>query len=128
MFKRSSADEVGPSPRLRPARARHAEPKLFCASCGHPITAESETIEVQGSHQHVCTNPEQITFHIGCFAHAVGCRQVGPVTAEHSWFSRYRWQVALCRRCGVHLGWHFTGTSDAFYGLILARLISRDEW
>jgi len=127
MFKQSSADELGPAPRLRPARSRHSNPGLFCANCGYAITTESEKIEVQGSHQHVCTNPEQITFRIGCFSHAAGCRQIGPVTAEHSWFAGHRWQVSLCHRCGIHLGWRFTGTGAAFYGLILMRLISRKD-
>jgi hypothetical protein len=69
-------------------------------------------------------NPHELMFHIGCFAAAPGCAQVDIATAEWTWFSGYRWQVALCRHCGIHLGWRYRGAgSDAFFGLILDRLV-----
>jgi hypothetical protein len=47
---------------------------------------------------------------------------VGGASAEFSWFSGYRWRVALCGRCLGHLGWRFE-QGDSFYGLILDRLL-----
>lgn len=124
MFKRSDQSELSPSPRLHTARAREREPALVCAACGNKVTRESERIEVSGAHQHNCTNPQGITFHIGCFGRVTGCGNVGPVTAEHTWFQGYQWQVAVCTRCATHLGWRFVSAGGGFHGLILDRLTS----
>ena len=34
----------------------------------------------------------------------------------------YRWRLALCAGCHVHLGWHYSGGAP-FFGLILDRLV-----
>ncbi len=94
---------------------------LYCSACGHPITDASQRTRVQGSHEHDCINPAQITFHIGCFVSAAGCAAAGRFTAEHSWFPGYRWRYALCAACGEHLGWEFSGIGG-FFGLVLDRL------
>ena len=124
MFKRSDQNELSPVPRLRTARTRRREPSLVCATCGHTITKESERIEMAGAHQHVCTNPQHVTFRIGCFGRVTGCGNIGPCTAEHTWFKGYQWQIAVCSHCTTHLGWRFTSANDVFYGLILDRLVS----
>ncbi len=57
----------------------------------------------------------------------------GPVlssgsTAAFSWFPGYRWRYTFCAGCGAHLGWQFVGRADdAFWGLVLARLIEAGE-
>ena len=66
-------------------------------------------------------NPEGTVFVIGCFAQAPGCVAIGAPMLEWTWFPGCRWQVALCRACGEHLGWRYTG-ADTFHGLILERL------
>lgn len=113
-----------------PARKRERQQprrKLRCAACGHTVTDESQRIAVSGSHTHHCTNPAGFTYDIGCFRAAPGCGQVGPQTAEHTWFAGYRWQIAVCGGCGEHLGWRFANSGgDQFYGLILGRL-SREQ-
>lgn len=96
---------------------------LICVFCHCVITSEGETTEVCGNHFHTCTNPANIVFNIRCFSHAPGCSPVGIATAEHTWFSGYRWQIALCKDCGEHLGWLFRD-GDSFYGLIANRLLS----
>lgn len=96
---------------------------LLCAFCRCVITSEGETINVSGNHFHTCTNPANIVFNIRCFSQAPGCSPVGNATAEHTWFSGYRWQIALCKDCGEHLGWLFRD-GDSFYGLIADRLSS----
>lgn len=48
---------------------------------------------------------------------------VGPETDEFTWFSGFRWRIALCGRCQVHLGWRFTAAhTDDFHALIVDRL------
>jgi hypothetical protein len=114
--------------RLRPW-TREADPSpedaaLVCVHCGYPITTSEHRLAVQGAHEHRCVNPAQIVFHIGCFSQAPGCGSVGSPTSAYSWFAGYRWSVAVCAACGIHLGWRYTGP-DTFYGLILARLRMR---
>jgi hypothetical protein len=105
------------------------EKNVLCRHCLQLITNPAEIIEVQGSHQHTFANPEGILFQIGCFKSAVGCGHVGPATYAWSWFKGFRWSVALCSMCLTHLGWLYTSPgSESFYGLILSRLISPDEW
>jgi len=101
------------------------EKRLFCANCRHPVTNQDERISVLGEHEHSCTNPHGMTFHIGCFRRAGGCEPVGTQTTEHSWFPGYAWEIALCATCQAHLGWQFVSTGDYFFGLILGHLTSR---
>ena len=98
------------------------EKRLFCAACRHPITHQDERIEVNGAHQHRCTNPGGYTFEIGCFHEAGGCISAGAATEAHTWFKGYGWRIALCASCGQHLGWRFQAPADHFHGLILGRL------
>ena len=100
------------------------EKRLFCAACRHPVTHQDERIQVNGGHQHRCTNPGGYAFEIGCFHEAGGCIAVGEATEVHTWFKGYGWRVALCASCEHHLGWRFQGSADYFHGLILGRLTS----
>jgi hypothetical protein len=79
---------------------------------------------VDGAHRHVFANPHGFVFEIGCFAQAPGCTAMGPPTPDFSWFPGSTWQVAVCARCGLHLGWRYEGHPEAgqFHGLILSRL------
>ncbi len=97
---------------------------LLCFSCHKMITGEGESIDVEGTHFHTCMNPANIVFNIRCFRNAPGCSSIGTATTEHTWFSGYRWQIALCKECGEHLGWLFRD-GDSFYGLIANRLITK---
>lgn len=100
------------------------EKRLFCAACRHAITHQDERIEVNGRHEHSCTNPAGYTFRIGCFREAGGCIGTGAATEAHTWFNGYAWRVAVCASCERHLGWRFEGPADHFHGLILERLTS----
>jgi hypothetical protein len=100
------------------------EERLFCATCRKPVTRESERIAVNGAHTHRFTNPLHLSFRIGCFREAAGCRDQEPATTEHTWFPGYAWRVALCAHCQAHLGWRYEGNDGGFYGLILGRLVS----
>jgi hypothetical protein len=95
---------------------------LICAFCRHPITSLAFRIDVHGAHRHTFANPYGMIFRIGCFSEAPGCRPVGAPSSEFAWFSGHDWQVSLCTRCGLHLGWRFTSAATSFHGLILDRL------
>lgn len=93
-----------------------------CRRCDNPVTANRYAITVEGLHEHVQANPHGVVFLFGCFADAPGCDVVGDPTDEHTWFSGYRWQFALCDGCMTHLGWYFRSGGDGFFGLLLDRL------
>jgi len=98
--------------------------RLLCRSCGEPVTSTRERIAFGGQHVHRRINPHGFTFEFGCFANAAGVAMLGPPTSEHSWFAGRSWVIALCGRCGVHLGWSFEdGEPPRFFGLVLERLI-----
>ncbi len=98
---------------------------LRCRACRRAIARTDDRICIQGSHEHTCTNPHGIVFHIGCFRAAPGGTEIGEETYEYTWFTGYRWQIMLCAQCKTHLGWSFQAhDGDCFYGLILDRLIA----
>ena len=103
--------------------AQERDPLLVCRSCGLAITREDKRIMTAGAHRHTFFNPAGIVYELGCFSEAGGCVLVGPRSPEFSWFAGCLWQVALCRGCGKHLGWHFLGDGHSFFGLILAELV-----
>lgn len=106
-------------------KERH--PLLVCRLCGHGVAKEKDQISVAGTHRHTFFNPAGIVYELGCFREAAGCVLVGSRSPEFSWFAGCLWQVALCRGCGNHLGWHFLGDGQSFFGLILAELIPGGE-
>src|SRR5262249_32199615 len=98
------------------------ERAIVCAACGHSVTREKARLAVTGSHIHTFKNPSAIDYTIGCFREAHGAQSVGERSTVWTWFPGYAWQVALCARCGVHLGWSFHADGGTFWGLILERL------
>lgn len=102
------------------------ERNLVCAHCRNPVTVPSARVSVDGSHRHTFANPHGLVFHIGCFSDAPGCRPIGVPTAEFAWFAGFSWQVGLCARCGIHLGWRFDNGDRFFHGLIVDRLDEDD--
>ncbi len=111
------------SPEKQKARESSGRP-IRCAHCGQQVSTADQRIEKAGSHAHRFENPAGIVFRIGCFRHAPGCRRAGEATLAWTWFPGHAWSMALCIKCGTHLGWSFApaGTGDAFYGLIRLRL------
>jgi len=98
--------------------------RIRCAHCGQQVSSADQRIDQAGSHEHRFENPAGMVFRIGCFRHAPGCRRVGEATRQWTWFPGHAWSVALCIKCGAHLGWSYGpgGTGAAFFGLILERL------
>jgi hypothetical protein len=102
------------------------ESKILCKSCQHPITSHHHKIEINGNHQHICHNPADFVFEIGCFALANGCINHGVATLENTWFPGFAWRYAICANCHTHLGWFYQSNHDNFYGLILNQLIEKE--
>lgn len=109
--------------KLKYAHAADPDAPVCCAVCLQPITSNRNRIEIQGASEHVYTNPHGFSFHIICYREAAGCLRVGEPTLLHTWFTGYDWCYALCGSCRAHLGWHYAGGSDQFYGLIRDRLV-----
>lgn len=123
-FDPQAEEDKKPAVKRSAATRSKKEKRLFCAACRHPVTHQDQRIPVQGAHEHRCTNPHGITYHIGCFHEAAGCATIGEATLENTWFPGYAWRIALCANCRVHLGWRFQSPDDYFHGLIVARLTS----
>ncbi|MDZ7736583.1 MAG: cereblon family protein [Gammaproteobacteria bacterium] len=102
------------------------QPGRWCAAVAAIASAPMPSASISPVPFHTCTNPHGIIYRIGCFSAAPGCSEVGPAFSEFSWFSGYRWQVAICGNCQEHLGWHFHG-EQSFYGLIHDRLSAADN-
>lgn len=95
---------------------------LRCAACGHRITDRAYRSERSGAHAHTFVNPGGFTYRIGCFVAAPGCAYRGTTSTELSWFPGWTWQVAICARCRVHVGWVFRRAGEQFHGLIVSAL------
>ncbi len=118
----------GLDPRLKALLERdmgHARDLIYCNTCSHPVARKSDVTSINGGHAHYCTNPYGIRFHVGCFADALGCDLSGSPTAADTWFPGFKWRLASCSECRMHLGWYFQREEQYFYGLILDRI--RDE-
>lgn len=79
------------------------------------------------------TNPYGCTFDIGQFSRAGGAVAEGREYDDGTtWFPGWIWRMAICRRCGTHLGWRFEsrswnrsggrGNASLFWGLIWRHL------
>jgi hypothetical protein len=111
-----------PAAATGPGTADGAEEAIRCRVCGQVVTGHEQRLAVDGSPVHTFFNPAGIVFELGCFRRAPGCAGSGTTSAEFTWFPGYLWQIAFCRNCRKHLGWHFISAEDSFFGLILARL------
>lgn len=133
-FVRARDDRTDNGPRIRRRRQSERQPRLdddggrlCCSACRAPVTSTAQRSAQAGRHAHERMNPEGLVFRIGCFAAAPGCVIIGRPSSHWTWFPGFRWRVALCGRCGAHLGWHFgDGGGNGFFGLILDRLTDCD--
>lgn len=118
----------------RTKEALHEEEKpghgkaVRCAYCKSVITYQGNAESIQGRHIHSFVNPAGYEFTIGCYRRA-WCRIMGLPMLEWSWFNGHTWQYAMCPQCQEHLGWfyHTVHDNNAFYGLILDRLIIEES-
>ncbi len=94
----------------------------LCLACNKKITEDKERFLYNNQSEFRFTNPDGYQFDIITFRVADGCRDEGIPSLEHTWFANHTWCFALCSRCGLHLGWKYSG-QFSFYGLIRVRLI-----
>lgn len=99
----------------------HADDWL-CLKCNKKITEDKERFLYDSQSEFRFINPEGYVFDIITFRTADGCREEGKPTLEFTWFEKHSWCFAVCSRCGLHLGWKYSG-QFSFYGLIKSRLI-----
>ncbi len=105
--------------------------KVFlCLQCSLAVTSADRAVEIGGRMRHVFMNPLGIEFDFMTFIACPGAIAVGPPTEEHTWFPGYGWRLALCRGCGVHLGWHYRRELPVrlpaeFWGILTAHVNPR---
>ena len=116
-----STPRTGVTVKVADERDDTSKRNYCCIGCQTPI-AEATMIPINGKQRHTFANPGGEVFYIGCFANAWHLIAVGDPTDQFTWFPGYSWQVAVCGRCGLHLGWQYLG-EKRFFGLIMDRLI-----
>ena len=94
----------------------------LCLACNKKITEDKERFPYDGETEFQFRNPDGYVFDIITFSTAEGCREEGTPTIEFTWFKNHSWSFAVCSRCGLHLGWKYTG-KYSFYGLIKSRMV-----
>lgn len=99
------------------------ERAIHCKRCEATVTTTKDAIAVDGKHLHRFVNPAGIEFDVRCFADARGCSPFGEASTFFSWFPGHAWRIAVCGRCGVHLGWRFEASHSSFHGLITDRIV-----
>jgi len=119
------ADILIPSLDLNEDKSEKKDKGIFCAFCENLITSFNNKINISGNHIHIFTNPNGFIYEIGIFSEAEGCIVYGEPVSIHSWFPPYKWNFAMCNKCGSHLGWHFQIVQNSFFGLILKNIIQQ---
>jgi len=119
---RPPTTQPGDSDPASDSTERHL-PAIYCRACRNSVSGQQYRIAMAGRHGHRVINPHGTEFVIGCFSRADGCLAAGHPYRRHSWFPGHQWQIALCRQCGSHLGWHFSQADEnSFYALIFDRI------
>lgn len=100
-----------------------------CLYCGMAVSTSDRILEVDGRIRHLFVNPAGMRCELLTFIACPGASVLGDPTLAHTWFRGYSWRLALCSRCGAHLGWHYRAHSDLrpleFWGLLVAHLAAR---
>lgn len=121
-MKRDSAPNDA-APAEETARAVDEERVIRCKRCEATIARTTDAIAVDGKHLHRFVNPAGAQFDVRCFGEAAGAAPYGDASTFFSWFPGHAWRVAVCGKCGAHLGWRFESAASAFHGLITERIV-----
>ena len=108
-------------------QATDAKRALLCGRCGLLVTTRDQRIVMHGMHEHTFANPHGVIYRIGCFRNAPGCLAQSEEYKEFSWFDGFVWSHVMCTMCGIHLGWKYRKTETRFHGLVLDRLVEKEE-
>jgi hypothetical protein len=98
-----------------------------CAACGGLITHSDRLIPIEGKNRHIFVNPAGVECDFHTFSTCPGALALGRSADMHTWFSGYRWSLALCQTCGQHLGWYYEALSSlqtprAFWGILISHV------
>ncbi|MDH3378752.1 MAG: cereblon family protein, partial [Gammaproteobacteria bacterium] len=121
---RGTAVDRSPLLKDRARRENNSGQWIRCRHCGHVLASLADQIAVDGQRQSVHINPNGVSFRLEFYRRASGCLEVGPETAEHTWFAGHQWQVSVCAPCRAHVGWRFRAAGESrFHGLIVDRIL-----
>lgn len=100
-----------------------------CIGCGGLITHSDQLLAVEGGIRHSFVNPSGIEYEFHTFSSCPGAISLGEPTTDHTWFAGYCWRIALCRNCGLHMGWHYQAAlrSDrprVFWGILVSSVVA----
>ena len=120
--KGESAPPEG-TPGTQPAQgiSLDEERVVRCRRCGHALAKARDRLPLDGAQTRSFVNPAGLVYEIAAFREAPGCAAEGEPSSYWTWFPGHAWQVALCGRCGTHVGWAFSGASR-FFGLLVERV------
>ena len=116
--------DIAPEGRDRSDTVLSTDDALYCAACGLLMTRGRWRVIRRDAHEHTVFNPAGRVFRVVCFKEAPGAASQGFPSDEFTWFPGYRWTIAVCRGCSIHVGWRYDG-DDVFFGLIKPRLSDR---
>ncbi len=94
---------------------------VCCRACHAAVARSSDRVVIGTGDLHTFVNPSGDVFELALFSRADGASAFGHGSLEYTWFPGHAWRFAVCRSCGMQLGWHYEGLND-FWGLIRAAL------
>ncbi|XP_025090866.1 protein cereblon homolog [Pomacea canaliculata] len=136
--------------------ADHFEGFLLCRHCGLEVTRADSLVKIPSQLAHrqrndtlagakgvliqLFKNPQGKYFELITSSEA-DVQEVEQPHLADSWFPGFTWTIAVCPRCGYHLGWvfkpvstsvmsdsmHRTNYMQQFIGLILGNLLHEQE-
>lgn len=100
-----------------------------CAGCGSLIAHSDRLLCIGGKTRHAFVNPAGIEYDFQTFSSCPGGIALGEATEEHTWYAGYRWRIALCRTCGLHMGWHYEAVLRSerprdFWGILVTSIVT----
>jgi len=101
-----------------------------CSACNSVVTYSDRLVVVSGSMRHGFANPIGVFCDFYTFSSCPGAVAFGTPTEEFSWFAGYFWNLALCKSCNSHLGWHYTADPQSeglpeFWGILAHKILTR---
>lgn len=101
-----------------------------CCICGQVISYSDQLLHIAGRSRHLFVNPAKLECDFYTLSSCPGALGLEDATEAHTWFPGYRWRLAICGRCGAHLGWHYEAVSGdmrplEFWGILVASIVSR---
>jgi hypothetical protein len=102
--------------------------RIVCAQCGQHLSTRDQLFAYDGQSMYgVFINPFGVVFELCTLVNAMNLTPIGELTEEGTWFEDYSWQICVCNRCHIHLGWLYqshtsTSAPSRFYGLIRSKL------